>query len=33
MASATLVLVPQLIIYAVFQKQVIAGMTVGAVKG
>lgn len=33
MASATLVLLPQLIIYALFQKQVIAGMTVGAVKG
>lgn len=33
MAAATLVLIPQLIIYAVFQKQVIAGMTVGAVKG
>lgn len=33
MASATLVLLPQLIIYAIFQKQVIAGMTVGAVKG
>ncbi len=33
MAAATLVLLPQLIIYAVFQKQVIAGMTVGAIKG
>ncbi|ALJ19680.1 carbohydrate ABC transporter permease [Microbacterium sp. No. 7] len=33
MAAATLVLVPQLIIYALFQRQVIAGMTVGAVKG
>lgn len=33
MAAATLVLVPQLIIYAVFQRHVIAGMTVGAVKG
>jgi len=33
MAAATIVLIPQLIIYAVFQKQVIAGMTVGAVKG
>jgi raffinose/stachyose/melibiose transport system permease protein len=33
MASATLVLIPQLIIYAVFQRHVIAGMTVGAVKG
>ncbi|BDI23430.1 carbohydrate ABC transporter permease [Herbiconiux sp. L3-i23] len=33
MASATLVLLPQLIIYALFQRHVIAGMTVGAVKG
>lgn len=33
MAAATLVLLPQLAIYALFQKQVIAGMTVGAVKG
>jgi raffinose/stachyose/melibiose transport system permease protein len=33
MAAATLVLLPQLIIYAVFQRQVIAGLTVGAVKG
>lgn len=33
MAAATLVLLPQLIIYAIFQRQVIAGMTVGAVKG
>lgn len=33
MAAATLVLLPQLIIYAIFQKHVIAGMTVGAVKG
>jgi raffinose/stachyose/melibiose transport system permease protein len=33
MAAATLVLLPQLIIYAMFQKQVIAGMTAGAVKG
>lgn len=33
MASATLVLLPQLIIYAIFQRHVIAGMTVGAVKG
>lgn len=32
MASATLVLVPQLIIYAIFQRQVIAGMTAGAVR-
>jgi raffinose/stachyose/melibiose transport system permease protein len=33
MASATMVLVPQLVIYAVFQKQVVAGLTLGAVKG
>jgi raffinose/stachyose/melibiose transport system permease protein len=33
MASATLVLIPQLVIYAIFQRHVIAGMTVGAVKG
>jgi raffinose/stachyose/melibiose transport system permease protein len=33
MAAATLVLLPQLVIYAIFQRQVIAGMTVGAVKG
>ena len=33
MASATLVLLPQLVIYALFQRHVIAGMTVGAVKG
>lgn len=33
MAAATLVLLPQLIIYSIFQRQVIAGMTVGAVKG
>lgn len=33
MAAATLVLVPQLVIYAIFQRNVIAGMTVGAVKG
>ncbi|MDN4640821.1 carbohydrate ABC transporter permease [Agreia sp. PsM10] len=33
MAAATLVLVPQLVIYAIFQRHVIAGMTVGAVKG
>ncbi|POX56264.1 carbohydrate ABC transporter permease [Streptomyces sp. Ru71] len=32
MASATLVLLPQLVIYAAFQKQVIAGMTAGAVR-
>lgn len=33
MAAATLVLLPQLIIYALFQRQVIAGMTAGATKG
>lgn len=33
MAAATLVLLPQLIIYAVFQRQVIGGLTAGAVKG
>lgn len=33
MAAATIVLLPQLVIYAFFQKQVIAGMTAGAVKG
>lgn len=33
MAAATLVLIPQLVIYATFQKLVIVGMTVGAVKG
>ncbi len=33
MAAATLVLLPQLIVYAVFQRQVIGGLTVGAVKG
>jgi raffinose/stachyose/melibiose transport system permease protein len=33
MAAATLVLLPQLVIYAIFQRQVIAGLTVGAVKG
>ena len=33
MAAATLVLLPQLVIYAIFQRHVIAGMTVGAVKG
>ncbi|MFJ8079108.1 carbohydrate ABC transporter permease [Streptomyces sp. NPDC096205] len=32
MASATLVLLPQLALYAAFQKQVIAGMTAGAVR-
>lgn len=33
MAAATMVLLPQLVIYAVFQRHVIAGMTAGAVKG
>ena len=33
MAAATLVLLPQLVIYAVFQRHVIAGLTAGAVKG
>ncbi|WP_225755216.1 carbohydrate ABC transporter permease [Actinotalea sp. Marseille-Q4924] len=33
MASATLVLVPQLLMYALFQRHVVAGMTFGAVKG
>ncbi|MFF8844229.1 carbohydrate ABC transporter permease [Streptomyces sp. NPDC015127] len=32
MASATLVLLPQLVIYAVFQRQVISGMTAGAIR-
>ena len=31
--ATTLVLLPQLVIYAIFQRHVIAGMTVGAVKG
>lgn len=33
LASATLVLVPQLLLYAVFQRMVVSGMTLGAVKG
>jgi raffinose/stachyose/melibiose transport system permease protein len=33
MASTVLVLIPQLVIYAIFQRQVVAGMTAGAVKG
>ncbi len=33
MAAATLVLIPQLVIYAFFQRHVIAGLTAGAVKG
>jgi raffinose/stachyose/melibiose transport system permease protein len=32
MASATLVLIPQLFIYGIFQRHVIAGMTAGAVR-
>ena len=32
MASAVLVLVPQLIVFAIFQRQVISGMTAGAVR-
>lgn len=32
MASATLVLIPQLFLYGIFQRQVIAGMTAGAVR-
>lgn len=33
MAAATVVLIPQLVIYAMFQRQVISGLTAGAVKG
>jgi raffinose/stachyose/melibiose transport system permease protein len=33
MAASTFILIPQLVIYAVFQRHVIAGMTIGAVKG
>jgi raffinose/stachyose/melibiose transport system permease protein len=33
MAASTIILIPQLAIYAVFQRHVIAGMTIGAVKG
>jgi len=33
MAAATIILIPQVILYIVFQKQVVAGMTLGAVKG
>lgn len=33
MAAAALVLLPQLIVFALFQRQVIEGMTLGAVKG
>lgn len=33
MAAAVLVLLPQLIVFGLFQRQVIAGMTMGAVKG
>jgi len=33
MAASAIILVPQVLIYALFQRQVVAGMTVGAVKG
>lgn len=33
MAAAALVLLPQLVLFAIFQRQVIEGMTLGAVKG
>lgn len=33
MAATTIILIPQLLIYAVFQKQVVASLTMGAVKG
>jgi raffinose/stachyose/melibiose transport system permease protein len=33
MAASTLVLIPQLVVYAVFQRHVVAGITLGAVKG
>lgn len=33
MAASTIILVPQIAIYVVFQRQVIAGLTTGAVKG
>jgi raffinose/stachyose/melibiose transport system permease protein len=33
MASTVLVLIPQLLVYAFFQRQIVAGMTAGAVKG
>jgi raffinose/stachyose/melibiose transport system permease protein len=33
MAAAVIILVPQVVIYFIFQKQVVAGMTLGAVKG
>jgi raffinose/stachyose/melibiose transport system permease protein len=33
MAATTIILLPQLAIYAIFQKQVVAGITLGAVKG
>jgi raffinose/stachyose/melibiose transport system permease protein len=32
MAASTLVLIPQLVLYALFQRQIVAGMTLGAVK-
>ncbi len=33
MSAATIIIIPQIVIYAIFQKQVIAGITGGAVKG
>jgi raffinose/stachyose/melibiose transport system permease protein len=33
MAASVLVLLPQLIVFGLFQRQVIEGMTLGAVKG
>ena len=33
MAATSVILLPQLAIYAIFQKQVVAGITLGAVKG
>lgn len=33
MAATVMILVPQLLIYVLFQRQVVAGMTLGAVKG
>lgn len=33
MAASTMVLIPQLILYALFQRRIVEGMTLGAVKG
>ena len=33
MAAATMVLVPQLVLYVLFQRKIVEGMTLGAVKG